>query len=198
MAGRRPALSGFTLVEVLVSAMLLSLLLFILGNMLVPAMRQTARVSGRSELQQLGSLASNRMLLDLQRSAPEGITLHSPTPERRLLAIHRLSSVDAGGERTWESELVLYEWKRPVLTRSTSPLPEPATQPAPLRPTLEEVEEFLDNDREQRILARSASELELSVSGASVELWLLLEAPVPGRNQPERLTVRRRAYLWNN
>lgn len=186
-----------TLAEMLVALALLVLLVTMLSQLLVPAFRQSVRISGRGELQQLGVVVSGRVVDDLQSSAPEGITVIVPEPGRTLLVVHPLETVAPDGTRVWADELVLYVWQTPTLTRSLYRSPTPgAFTGAPFRPTLEQVEAYLEHVVERRVLLRDLVSFEL-VIGAPAELTFELARPVGGTGKSERLTLVRKLRLQN-
>ncbi|MBI3928911.1 MAG: type II secretion system protein [Armatimonadetes bacterium] len=200
---------GFTLLEVLVVAFLSVLGMVILVSVLVPTFRVAARGNQSVELQQMGAVAVQKLMADLDRTPVTGLVLPDQDSPRPSLALHRLSGVTAQGERQWDDRLVLYVWERQSgrLLRKEWP-PEPpalsiAIDPSrPLQPSGQEVDRIAGSSNStERPLALHVTSFELSSSSASeltlpLVLKLVLEQPLGG-GESASLELTRKIYLRN-
>lgn len=172
---------GFTLVEVLVTIVLVSIGLTVLTMALVPSLRLSLRGHQRIELQQSGQLALRSLQDDLSHSARAGLRLGEG-----WLSLHRLREVSAGGAQVWEDHLVVYRWPGETLTRSLW-RPADLDLARPLQPdSIPEAELS-----QTRVVAKGAESVRIAL-GAPMRVELTL------RRGDNRLTLERWIYLRNS
>lgn len=100
---------GFSLIEILVAAVLALLVLTILTSALIPVMRNTQRSMQRLELSQLAKSASARLLSDLQSAPPGAVALPGVgTGGVSYLAIQSIQKVTDTGKSVYSDELMVY------------------------------------------------------------------------------------------
>ena len=100
---------GFSLLEMLVAAVLALLVLTILTSALIPVMRNTQRSMQRFELSQLAKSASARLLADLQSAPPAAVALpKGGTAADSYLAIQSIQKVNDTGRPIYSDELMVY------------------------------------------------------------------------------------------
>lgn len=124
---------GFTLLEVLVAAVLTLLVMGVAFGYLVPAWRASARIQTRVELQQSAVVALDRLTAELKTSAPGGVTLSDGVP--RILAINPVEKVQGNGLVVWKSSYILYVFEGDRLERIEWPPGGPAASPSQQLPT---------------------------------------------------------------
>lgn len=119
---------GFTLLELIVAAVLMVLLLGMMFNFLIPTMRASAKGSARVEMQQQAVVALGKIADDVERSAPAGVSINTAgvylgsgnQTSSVCLAVQRLSDVSSGGTQSWDLHITAYCWNG--LTTTPSPL----------------------------------------------------------------------------
>ncbi len=99
---------GFTLPEILIAGGLALLLMGVLIQSLIPAMRYSAEGAVRVELQQAGILALQRMTSDLQKTTAAGVSLKTGPVD--AMAVNTIQTVDSGGVRVWSDEINVYSY----------------------------------------------------------------------------------------
>lgn len=97
---------GFTLPEALIAGGIVLLLLGVLIQTLLPALRYSAEGTVRVELQQSGYLALRQITDDLQKTTAAGVSFQA-TPVAAL-AINSIDSIDGTGKRVWSDQVHLY------------------------------------------------------------------------------------------
>ncbi|MGE0489676.1 MAG: hypothetical protein AB7S38_10730 [Vulcanimicrobiota bacterium] len=137
---------AFSLLELLVASGLLLLLGTLFVWFLVPSVRYSSQGAARVDLEQMVTLALDRIGNDLQHTVARGVSYHplaaAGASDPVVLAIVPQADVDADGRRIWSQEVVVYFWDRSAhkLYRRTWPPGPPASLsvPTPLptnRPT---------------------------------------------------------------
>lgn len=101
--------SGYSIVEVLVAASLLSLLGLMVVRFLHPALRVSARSSARSTAAQQSLILGSRIERDLQSTAAAGFSYHSGPVT--WLAVHPIVGADNQGRTLFSNDqVVVYRW----------------------------------------------------------------------------------------
>ncbi|GEM_PF-987103 len=169
---------GFTIIELLVAAVLLILLLSLIFAFLTPTMKAAALGSARAEIQQEALRALDALCYDLLRSASSGISLITPAtdPEKGplYLGIIRIENVGPLGNSIWAQALIVYSWKgtgspliRKVWTSSSLPslgiILSPGTPARFQQATLSQIAE--EPGLKGQVLARDVSELRITSAG---------------------------------
>jgi prepilin-type N-terminal cleavage/methylation domain-containing protein len=197
---------GFTLVEVLVSLVLLAGMTWLVVMFLIPTLRITARGSTQVTLQQQGVLALTRMAADLQKTTPQGLS-RSPT------AMGIVTIADVSGQRAlvWEQSMRVYFWDPATrrLARRTWP-PDATTEPvlafsSSLPPVAtEEQLAAICALPPDIILAAGVRQFEIDYPGRPgpfqqpLTLSLVLEQKAVSGQQVETFSCRRTVYLRNH
>ncbi|MGV8124493.1 MAG: hypothetical protein AB2L14_32495 [Candidatus Xenobiia bacterium LiM19] len=206
---------GFTIIEILVAAVLLILLLSLIFAFLTPTMKAAALGSTRAEIQQEALRALDALCHDLLSSASSGISLITPTtdPEKgpTYLGIIRVENVGPLGNNFWAQSLIVYSWKgtgspliRKVWTSSSPPslgIILPPNCPARFQEnTLSKIAD--EPGLKGQVLARDVSELCITSEGmgSSVSSPLDLSITITrkaatGRNAPESFHLNRSICL---
>jgi len=206
---------GFTIIEILVAAVLLILLLSLIFAFLMPTMKAAALGSARAEIQQEALRALDALCHDLLRSASSGISLITPAtdPEKgpMYLGIIRIENVGPRGNNFWAQSLIVYSWKgigspliRKVWTSSSPPslgIILPPNCPARFQETT--LSKIADEPGlKGQVLARDISELCITSEGmgSSVSSPLDLSITITrkaatGRNKPEIFQLNRSICL---
>ncbi|MGE0487655.1 MAG: hypothetical protein AB7S38_00420 [Vulcanimicrobiota bacterium] len=97
---------GFSLPEVLVAGTITLLLLGLITQFLIPAMRYSAEGNMKVDLQQRAILAINRLVSDLQRTNATGVTLALTSPV--TVGIVRIEKIGSDGFPSWDDEMQVY------------------------------------------------------------------------------------------
>lgn len=215
---------GLTLLEVLVTAVLLGLVVTLGFAFLLPVMRGSTRGTLRVEMQQQAALALNLLTLDLRRTSVAGLSLRSG-PEPVVVAACPVSSPDlrAGlpppmqpdGTVVWSNFFILYHWSSDpgkLMRREWPPGP---PSPTPLETSILNPRRLSPERLADVVSAPSASERVLATGVVSFEILpapggtdsmvvqpvrfrLVLERKGnTGHETPERYTLVRSAYLRN-
>jgi len=185
--------SGFTLVEVLLAAVLLLLLGLVMVQTLVPILRYGGWGYARAELVQATATISSRVVADLQTAPFEAVSHGSG-----VIGIHGIAGVTDKGQPLWSDHLVLY--RREEATHSVVRMEwKEGVQPS--RPTVLEPgvisQCFQEPNSTLRSLARGlVREFSLSGTELPLKLHLVTELEVPGRAK-ERLAHDQIVYLRN-
>lgn len=205
---------GYTLVEILIASTLMLLLLALTFQVIVPTFRTTSERSARVELEQVAALAVNRVVADLESTAPSGVGLLlalTPTDPTGMV-VHPLLNVDASGGQVWDDKLVVVYFD-PGLRRLTRWVWEggpPAVNPAPtagnpLRVSPDTVRQLGQEATARGTrLASDVTEFSIGHSGSggtyeqpfSVEI-LLQKPGVKNEQVPTSFRLRREVYLRN-
>lgn len=178
---------GFTLVELLIWMGLSGLLLLVLVNLIIPALRLSARTQVRLELGRLAVRVAQQLQKDLEVSAPGAWRYADQT-----LVLQTVEGLSAEGGRLWSGEWALYHREAPArrLWRQLAPLSQ-ATLAGPRLPSPAELATLLAASSPQRhVLALDLSDfslVSLEDSEPAARLLLIFEAPVAGQKDPERL-----------
>lgn len=215
---------GLTLLEVLVTAALLTLVVTLGLNFLLPVMRGATRGTLRVEMQQQATMALTLLSNDLRRTSVSGLSLRS-SPEPVVAAACPVSSPDLrtglpppmqpDGTVVWSDFFLLYSWSSSTgkLTRREWPPGPPLATPMELsilrarRLSPERLAEVVSvPNPTERVLATGVVSFEiLPAPGGSdtlvvqpVRFRLVLERKGnTGQELPERFTLIRSAYLRN-
>jgi prepilin-type N-terminal cleavage/methylation domain-containing protein len=188
---------GFTLIEVLLAAVLGLLLLGLMVSTLVPIMKYSAWGYSRAELLQAASLVSTRLTTDLQKAPKAGIYLPDPaTAQHALLSIRGISEVTDSGLPVYDPQLICYDWEATSasLTRKLWPpgqalesqaIPLPLDRPTCLGPT--DVRTVMNqvNGTEHRLASGILTKFALTPASAQItwplHLSMTFKLQVPGR-----------------
>jgi len=212
---RRRLTLGFTIIEILVAALLLTLLLSLIFAFLVPTMKAAALGSARAEMQQEALRSLDAMGCDLMSSASSGISLCAPAadPEKGPLyiGILRVVNVDPQGNNIWERSLTVYCWKgagSPLIRKVWSPASPPSlavilSPDTPSRFEESDLSKIADEPGlNGQVLARDVSALLVTSSGmgasvcSPVELGITItRKAATGRSSPERFHLTRSVCL---
>ncbi|MEW6284034.1 MAG: prepilin-type N-terminal cleavage/methylation domain-containing protein [Candidatus Eremiobacterota bacterium] len=166
---------GLTMVELLVSMAVFSLLAALLVSALVAVMRMSYRGTLRANLQGQATLAITRLVGDLQRSSPAGVSMSSGA-----VAICPMDGLTGQGTAVWGSSLAIYSRDGRRLLRERWPPgpPDPSRQLAPSFPihlTPQELAAFASGTNgTEVVLARDVEEFRLSGAGADLSIRLKL------------------------
>ena len=117
---------GLSLVEVLVAAMLGSVVLYVIVTTLVPVLRASALGTARVDLDQRGTLAATRLIKALRATTRSGVMTGSLNGVQAL-STHPLQGAAADSGQQWASYLRVFSWKGQTLTESEVPLSSPPT-----------------------------------------------------------------------
>jgi prepilin-type N-terminal cleavage/methylation domain-containing protein len=204
------ARKGFSLIEILIACVLLLLILGLIMEVVIPMGRGTVRGSQQIELQQVGTMAVNRIAEDLSTAPPAGITRvpssgppTSGSGNRLILSIQALTGVDTVGQQVWADHLIILWWEKPSgkLYRMKWPPGYPLTRrpdiDEPFKPTASELQRLCDNPRDQEKLLGIIKSLDIDLSTTPHVLRLFSDAPAPDGAPPETFTLERRVYLRN-
>jgi len=208
-------ISGFTVIEILVAAVLLILLLSLIFAFLTPTMKAAALGSTRAEIQQEALRSLDALSHDLKASASSGISLITPAvnPEKGpvYLGVIRVESVGPLGNDIWEQSLIVYFWKGPgsplirkVWSSSSPPslgiILSPSSPSRVEETTLSRIAD--ETGLKGQVLARDVSLLLITHSGmgASVSSPIDLSMTITrkaatGRNTPESFHLNRSICL---
>lgn len=179
---------GFTLAELLAWMGLSGLLLLILVNLVIPALRLSARTQARLELSQMALKLARQLQKDVESSAPSALRFVAPT-----LVLQRVEGLAADGSRLGSGNWTIYhrEAATRVVWRQLAPLDPPSAAALRLPSPAQLATLLAAPGAERRVLAVNASDLTLEFlpesSPPALRLVILLEAPVPGRPEPERV-----------
>ncbi len=109
----RPALkrNGFTLLEVIVAAVLLLLMLTLGLQLLVPSLRLSARGQARADLEQRGVLALARLTDDLLTTTQAAVSwADSQAGSPAVLALQPMDNPTSNGRQAYQDTLLTYTW----------------------------------------------------------------------------------------
>lgn len=187
---------GFSLLEVLLAAVLGLMLLILLMRVFVPMSKGLVRGTDQSALQQTAAIALDRIHRALVRTPPQAATVGNTG---RALAVHPLASVTAAGRQVFEDKLTVFWldpagrrlYERQVALTGTLP-PRFAT-----RPTQPQLAAYAVPVSDQRVLATEVETFTVSVVGETVTVELVLARKAPDGGVPERFELRR-TYLLRN
>lgn len=175
--------AGFTLIEVLLAAILFVLLGVVMLRTLVPVMRYGGWGYARAELVQTTARISGRLVADLQTAPFEAVSFGSG-----MVGIHGIAGVSDTGKPLWSDHLVLYRWDEPTASLTRMEWTQGVTLDGPtvLEPTAISTC-FKQPNSTARGLARGLlKEFSLSGTQLPLKLHLVTELEVPGRDK-ERL-----------
>lgn len=113
---------GFTLIEVMVAGVLGLLLLFVTVQLLLPAMRLSARGTTLVELDQRASLLEQRLERALKSTGYRGVHIAEAGPDR-YLSVHPILGAVADSKPQLASTLTVFSWKQNQLRESEISLP---------------------------------------------------------------------------
>ncbi|MBI3927350.1 MAG: type II secretion system protein [Armatimonadetes bacterium] len=202
---------GLSLIEVLVAAALSLMLLGLFWTFLVPAFGYYVRGAARAELQQSALVAGEKVVADLRRSAPGGISIRSAgTDSPTVLAVHPLETVTADGTQVWSDQLTIYFWWASdgrLWAKKWPPGPPEAgfsvQSDKPIRvdeATLLEVAQ--ERNGTETMLAENVARFEVVDAapepGISRPVTLTLEFEKETSSGPQRLTVSQDVFLRNS
>ncbi len=165
---------GFTLIEMLVTSILVVLLFGLLFQFLIPALRFSSQGTVRAELQELAVLAMRHLVDDIERTSYAGISLH---PNQMILSIHPLVDITQNSRRVYADTMIVYyhDPVRRVLIRRPWPpgppnLPPPGTA-APRRLSLLHLGQMVDESNQlERIMARSVGAFAVTHGGTGTNI----------------------------
>jgi prepilin-type N-terminal cleavage/methylation domain-containing protein len=102
---------GFTLIETLLSSVLVLLVLGLGADFLLPLLDMQMKGGERAELQQRSSVLVEELRGDLSRSTGAGVSLACRDSEI-LLGIHPADNLAQDGTLVWADELIVYRWSK--------------------------------------------------------------------------------------
>lgn len=204
---------GMSMLELLIAGGLFLVVLSVVFGFLIPSFRNSSRNGARIEMQQQASLAMDRLMIDLERSAPAAVTL-LPSPAQGQasgVAIQRLRGFSGGGLQEWESELVLYYWlpqsqrlKREIWRAGLPPaLPVVLLDTRPSRITRQDLVDVInDGSASEQTVATGVIEFEVALAKPPAmqpfTIGLTLARTIQGRPKPETFELRRSVTLRND
>ena len=135
--------NGFTLLELIISAVLLLILLGLVFSFLIPATRASIKGSIRAEIQQEAMRTMNNIISDLTKSSGSAIsitaTMNDPETGPVAVAMVKIKDILPECQREWEQSLILYYWQgkgqpvyKRILSSSECGIPLSANSPAKL------------------------------------------------------------------
>lgn len=205
--------SGFTLLEMVVAGALTLIVFGLFFSVLAPVMHSSGRESVQVELQQLGLIASEKIINDLQASTPGGLTFLVPTDDTEPsgVALHRIEDVNSDGLQVWEDHLVVYYWDRDssrLYRKEWPPTPPDFSEPvltsrATVLDRAELWQVVVTPNGTERVLAAHVTDFVLQPAnnptgvGQPLQLHLELEAEVPGTERLERFELDQQIYIRN-
>lgn len=182
--------AGFTLVEVMVAALLGSLLLYTTVNLLLPAMRLSARGSTLVDIDQRAGLLEQRLERALKATSRRGVGVFASGPNR-YLSTHPIEGAIAHSKPRLSSSLTVFSWVGEQLTETELPLAHPTLG----KPTVLPLEMLLAALPSGRVLhaVEGVTEFQATLeAGPQVSLRFTLE------KETEKLAVSRTISLVNN
>lgn len=197
---------AFTLLELVLAAGLAFVLLTLCVAVLVPLAKATARSADQVDLRQMAFVSLNRLSADLDRSAPEGISILS-SPTQVVIAIQPLVDLTADGAQVWDAQLVTWYWKDSQVRRRLWPpgAPDLGWVPNPARPrhvTPAELPRLMEPENSQALAGFVDS---LQVEGGMpplfvqpIKLTLKLSRPGRGPGGKEAYSLSTSVYLRNS
>lgn len=186
---RTPWRQGFTLLEVLVSAFLGALVLYVLITLLIPAMRMSALGTTRVDLDQRATLLEQRLIRSLKSTNRAGVMTASHEGGV-LLTTHPIEGSLTGSKQKWADYLVLFSWENKQLTESRTALEEP-----PIKATTIPLEGLLEvlGSKSVRFLVDDVDSFKAEMAqGPQVDFSFTL------KSGDERLEVHRTVFLVNS
>ncbi|MGE0492111.1 MAG: hypothetical protein AB7S38_23050 [Vulcanimicrobiota bacterium] len=190
---------GLSLLELLVALGLAALGLYLLAAVFLPTLRVSRRTSQRIDLQQSGSMALEKLVVDLGHTPVVGITHELTEPGGRLLfALHPVTGVSADARPTYAGQLIVYSWVPAERTLRRILWP-PGGGLTPARARLLDATELATaaEEGEARILCRDLLEFEVSSETNPVSLKMVLGAD-PRAGEPEQRVEFGRDVLLRN
>ena len=198
---------GFSLLEIVVVCVLLSMVMLLGVRFLVPTLRISAKGTLRVQMQQTAVTALNKLVADYEASSPAGIGTRSGAPV--AVSICKLDRVQGDGTDVWSNHFIIYYCDIPTrqLRRREWPPGEP---PATTEETSILKARRLLPDRIAAIVAEPAPVQ--TILAVDVESFRILHPPggddnelvqplrfqlTLKRNDADTLTCTRSAYVRN-
>lgn len=163
---------GFTLLEITVTAVLLSMVMLLAIRFLVPTMRISARGTLRVEMQQTAVVALNRLITDYERSSPAGIGLRLTAPV--AVSVCPVVRVQPDGADVWSDSFILYSYDVPTRQLRRREWPPGAPSPTTEELTITKARR-LGPDRIAGILAEPPARQ--IILAADVDSFQILQPP---------------------
>lgn len=199
MSGAKRA---FSLVEILLVATLMLVVMALVVQILVPMSKGSVRASQQVGLQQLATVAVDRLVQELQTAPREAIALLSPaapTDPAVRLSIHPLAGVGPTGAQSYGNDFVLYWFDEPNHRLWRAPWEQPPSfDSLQLAPTAAQFTSVIATPPPgTRVAVANLKELEVILQPTRVQLRLLLEHPAPDGRPPESFSLTRDVLLPN-
>lgn len=184
------------------------LLMGLLTQFLIPAMRYSAEGQVKVEMQQQAIIAINKMVADLQRTTVGGLSLRTVDPV--TMAVVRIDTIDGNGFPSWASEAQVYWYDsgRERLMRETYPPQPPAlgtvfltSKPSTFSSI--DLQDIASTDNgAERSLAMNVKRFEVRDADAdpglqALVLELELEKDIPHTDRKAKVVMSRYVYLRN-
>lgn len=186
---------GFSLIEVLLAAVLGLMLLILLMRVFVPMSKGLVRGTDQSGLQQTAAVALHEISKTLTRTPPQGVTLGNGG---RTLALHPLQEVNAAGRQLFADHLVVF-WYDPAGRRLIERRSQPAgiTNRIAFRPNDPLLGAMSTPDPGQKIVAAELETFQVQLTDLTVTVELVFSRKAPDGGVPERFSLRRTSLLRN-
>jgi type II secretory pathway pseudopilin PulG len=198
---------GFTLLELMVAGGLLSLLLTVSLNVLLPSLQASSRASARVDMQQRLTLSMESLLADLERCSASSVAVfpaQGPNGPSGL-SMQRMDGFTSGGFQTWEPALISYHWRpddgRLVRGKWSGGPPTLSVAPVSAQPVLPSPADFLllvnNLGGGEKLLAESVKQFGLSWNSRTLHIDLLAERSVSGCIKKECFEMHR-SFCFRN
>lgn len=164
---------GLTLVELLVGFTLTVLLIGLLFQFLIPALKISRRTTLRAEMQQQATLAMREMTSELEQTTVFGTSI---SPDSTVVAVHPIVEVSQNGRRIYADHLVVYvfdEERHEIVRGIWQSGGDPGTE-SPRRLSSQELSGIDSQLSKKRVIVDEVAEFELTHSGENSFLQLPL------------------------
>lgn len=165
--------SGLTLVELLVGFTLTVLLLGLLFQFLIPALKISRRTTLRAEMQQRATLAMREMVSELEQTTVFGTSI---SPDSHTVAVHPIVEVSQNGRRIYADHLIVYAFdpqRQEIVRGLWRNGADPGTE-SPRRLSAAELDGIDGQLSQDRVMVDDVEEFELTHSGDTSYLQLPL------------------------
>lgn len=181
---------GMTLMEVMVAAFLGSMILYVVLNLLFPAMRVSAVGTARVDLDQRASLTEERLIRALKTTSRAGVGIEPQGDDTQYLTVHPIVGSMPDSKQNWSADLTAFVWQNNSLTELRATLPTPPVRATTL--PLDDLQEVLAGAA-PRFRIDGITEFQVTLdSGPRVDFRFVL------RKGTQTLTIRRNVFLVNS
>lgn len=166
---------GFTLIEILVVSSVSIVILVLLSDLFITALRRTQDGRLRVDMQQRALFAINRWERDIEKTSTRAMVVKPGEPT--CVSMTPVQSINGSGEVIWKEEIVVYAYQKAARTlqRETYPPQQPPlstelSSMRPYSPTFTELDSLVGTVSGQEIvLCEDVEEFLLSEEGANGE-----------------------------